>query len=41
MSLNVLILRRFAVANKGLRSIEPLVRDQGWQNVVEVLNKIF
>jgi hypothetical protein len=30
MALNVLGIRRFAVADKGLRS-----KDQGWQNVVE------
>jgi len=32
---NVLSKRYNASPNKGLRSIEPIVRDQGWQNVVE------
>ena len=35
MAHNVSGWRRFASPNKGLRSIEPEVRDQGWQNVVE------
>jgi len=35
MSNNVTGNWRFTSPDKGLRSIEPQVRDQGWQNVVE------